>query len=218
MAHAGARKHEKDILRNIRGVIGDSLQVVSDENYIEAGRRGRIGGVYSADAGFHRRLEAGSSRGLLAGVAKRKSDFEGASLARRRCHLEFAFMRAHHPLRYRKSKTKAAFFARAALINAIEAVEDALQVFRRNAWSRIGDGNGNGLKSGYIKPDGDLACGRRVFDCVVQDIDESLPDKDRIRVYCAAGLGVNKDSLAFFFRDRLEHGDGFPHQIPGVNI
>ena len=56
MAHAGARNHEKDILRNIRGVIGDSLQVMSDENYIEAGRRGDIAGIYSADEAMVNRV------------------------------------------------------------------------------------------------------------------------------------------------------------------
>src|SRR5260370_35134000 len=64
------------------------------------------------------------------------------------------------------------------LLHAIKAVEDALQVLRRDASALIGDAEAH-LGGALFKPDGDAAAQGRVDDGVVSPSSDDRPNTQR---------------------------------------
>jgi hypothetical protein len=71
----------------------------------------------------------------------------------------------HDPLRY--SKTQASAFTGARPVRAIEAIEDAREIVRRDAGPGVGDLQ-SPSSSARIEPDGHFASGGSMFQSVVE--------------------------------------------------
>src|SRR3954468_8618146 len=142
-------------------------------------RSGRIRASWSPDASCCvkrslSRLRLGS-RFEGDGAARREMCAEAATRARRAVDLEVRLVAPEHVLGDGEAEAGAARVARAAAIDAVEALGEPWDVFHRDADTRIGDAERGAVRA-VVPGDGHFAAGRRVADSVGNEVAEGARD------------------------------------------
>ena len=112
-----------------------------------------------------------------------------------------------------EAEAGAAALARAAFVDAIKAVEDAGLLFDGYAGALIENGDFRGLAVDGRDFDTDFGLWRRVFDGVIDDIENGLTEDAAVGVDGDLAAAIDADGLVFVFGEDADDVDDFLNEV-----
>src|SRR5580698_3848125 len=144
---------------------------------------------------------------------KWKADVEAAASPLGLADTDGSAMDFDRPLGDGETEAGAASFARAALVDAIEAIEDARLLVLGNSGALIGDGNFCYLLRFAFHFDQDLALRGRVFDRIIHEIEDGLAQDAAIGADGDLHTACRSNQLMLVFGQDADHADDFLDQV-----